>query len=198
MAPDPIDLCTVEQVKAARRDTSTTFDVLTQAMVTAASRRVMTWTGRRITPLDTAATVRSFDAVAVEGAWRIDDLSAPPTAVTIEDAEGVTVATLDVADVVCLPRNRDAWQPIDRLLIRPSATAPAAGQIITVTGLWGWPAIPADVRQAAIETACEWLKLRQALSEPSPDQFEPGTPPIRDLPWIARNMLLPYRRLGVV
>lgn len=198
MAPDPIDLCTVEQVKAARRDTSDAFDALTQAMITAASRRVMTWTGRRIRPRDDTPTARSFDAVAVDGAWRLDDLSAPPTAVTIEGADGVTVAALDVADVVCLPRNREGWQPIDQIRIRPGATSPTAGQVIVVTGVWGWPAIPADIQQAAIETACEWLKLRQALSEPSPDQFEPGTPPIRDLPWIARNLLLPYRRLGVV
>ncbi len=195
MAPDPIDLCTVEQVKAARRDSSDAFDGLTQAMITAASQRVMTWTGRRIRPLDDTPTARSFAAVAVEGSWRIDDLSAPPTAVAIENVDGATAATLDVADVVCLPRNREAWRPIDQLRVRPRATTPSPGQVLVVTAC-GLAAIPRRCRQRD-ETACEWLKLRRH-SATEPDQFEPGTPPIRDLPWIARNLLLPYRRLGVV
>jgi hypothetical protein len=159
----------------------------------------MAWTGRRIRPLDTEPTARVFDPIPVgEREYLIDDLAAAPSAVTIQSAQGTLVATLDVVeDLVLLPRNRQAWEPIRRLRVRPGASAPGVGQTLTVTGLWGWPQVPADVRQAAIDTAIEWLKAHQALSNPSPDQFEPGTPPARALPLTARNLLGPYRRMGV-
>jgi hypothetical protein len=45
------------------------------------------------------------------------------------------------------------------------------------------------VIEATIETVIEWLKANQALTQPSPDQFEPGAPPSRGLPLKARTLL---------
>lgn len=196
MPADPLDLCTVADVRSARRDTVATFDVLIQSMITDASSLIMEYAGRRIRPLDGSPSARTFEALGGPDLW-IDDLSATPTGVQILDAAGDVQTTLVIADdVVAIPRNRHSWEPIDRLRLRASAPRPARGQEVVVTGLWGWPSVPGFVRRLCVDAVVEWMKSSAALTQQSPDQFEPGSPPARALPLSTRTALNSIRRLG--
>lgn len=200
MAPDPLDMCTLADVAAQRRDRDGTHSPMLQALITAASAAINEWTDRRITPLDPAPVEQVIDHPVWIAATRellIPDLAAPPTAAAIEGPDGLTLTTLTVAtDLVAVPRTRAAWEPITRLRWRPNTPGIPAGGAVVVTGRWGFPEIPPTVRQAAVVTVVEWAKTALALTSPSPDQFEPGTPPARALPMVARNLLAAYRIPG--
>lgn len=198
MAADPQDLCTVADVKAARRDELSVLDELYQEMVTDASSQMMEYANRRIRPLDTEPTARTFESLGAGRDVWVFDLSAIPASVEVLDDAGALQSTLTVAsDVVALPRNRKPWEPIERIRFRSSAATAGPGQEIVVTGYWGWPEIPGFVRRACVDAVVEWLKNGQALSQQSPDQFEPGAPPARALPLSTRTALNSIRFPGI-
>ena len=203
-------LCSTSAVKEHLETGVTSSDDLIERLSVQAAHAIMAWTGRRIRPLDTAATDRYFeaaDAHVYERANRrlwVLDLSAAPTQVEILDSAGDSVATLTIADdLVLLPRNREGWRPVESLRLRPSATAPALGHEVRVRGIWGWPKVPPDVEQAAIITVRSWL--RQPPSDLSAfDDFSGargGFSPTPGggwmLPIAARQLLRPYRLAGI-
>ena len=202
MPADPSDLAAVAAVKSARRDSSTTFDALIQEMLTDASSQMAAYTGRRIAPLDTAAADRFFDVADAYDPIRRElwvwDLSEAPTEVELLDAAGDSIEIITVSSgLVLTPRNREAWQPIERLRFRAATTTPRGGGEIRVKGKWGWPAVPGFVRRACVDAVVEWMKDAQSLTAPSPDQFEPGSPPARALPLKTRTALNSIRRFGI-
>jgi hypothetical protein len=189
MPADPIDLCTVDEVKRARRDSATGLDTLIQDAITQASSMMVEYAERQITPLDANPLERVFVARDWGRKLWIDDLSAPPASITVNDPDGVFARTIPAAQVIFLPRNREAWRPINRLELRPSAGWFAPGEEISILGRWGFPAIPGFVRRACVEAVIEWLRLGAPMTLQSPDQFEPGTPPARALPLSTRTAL---------
>lgn len=58
-----------------------------------------------------------------------------------------------LADAIAQPRARAPWQPIRWLELRRGVYE---GEVFTVTGVWGFPAVPADVNQACAEQAAFW------------------------------------------
>ncbi len=197
-------LCSIDDVKLARRDfTSGALDELIEALIVRASEAVMDYCGRRPRPLITGD--RTFDLARrpyylEPGEVFIDDLSATPTAAVVLDRDGDIAQTLTVADhLEMLPRNRQSWQPITRVRLRRSAPRPPSGAALRLTGTWGWPQVPGFMVEATVETVVEWLKGSQAVTAPSPEQFEPGAPPTRSLPLKARMLIGGRRRrMGLV
>lgn len=192
--------CSVQDVNTLRRDAAGgARDDHVQALIVDCSSLILEWTGRRILPLDTSATARLFDVpsgFATSREIAVHDLSATPTVVETLDSTGDLSTTLVVADdVILLPHVRDSWQPIEQLRF-PAAAVPSRG-MIRVTGKWGWPAVPGFVRHACAGEVVEWLKDSQALTEQSPDQYEPGAPPARALSLRTRTALNSIRRWGV-
>lgn len=193
-------MCTVAEVAARRRDSGDALAAMTQTLITAASAYINEWTDRRITPLDADPVARVIDPPTWLGAGGreliVPDMATEPTAIAVEAADGITTTSLDLAGVVALPRSRAVAEPITRLRFRAGTTMPAPGEAVIITARYGYPQVPASVREAAIVTVVEWLKAHQSLSSPSPDQFEPGTPPARALPLVARNLLTIHRTPG--
>lgn len=200
-------LGSIEDVKLQMETEVTTTDDVLQRLVVEASMAIQLYIGRRIRPLDASATDRYFEA---SDSWDprrrelwVWDLSTTPTEVQILAAAGDSAATLTVADdLVLFPRNRRAWEPVERIRLRPSVTAPGSGHEIRVRGIWGWPAVPEDVTGAMVATVRSWL--RQApTSGTSFDEFSgaPGLAPSPAggwmLPMAAKQRLAPYRRLGI-
>lgn len=196
-------LCSVADVKATDvaglANVGTDLDSLIADVIVEASRMILAHTGRRFAPTDTDPTVRLHE---MGGAWRsreipVTDLAAAPTLVRVLEQDAATlVQSLAATDYVALPLNREAWEPITTL--RLLETAPVGpGLVLEVTGRHGWPEIPADVRRAAIITVVAWLRNDRALTNQSPDQFEPGSPPQRALPLAAVDILRLYRRPGL-
>lgn len=185
-------LVSVDQVKRARRDaTQGQLDDLIQSLAIRASDAIMDYTGRNMRPLVVEERIFDFDRRSVRSrSLRVDDLVAAPTAGALLDEDGEVSYTLTLpGDLVLLPRNREPWQPIERVRLRPDVPAVGERDALRLTGTWGWPEIPGFVEEAVIETVVEWLKAHQAVTQPSPDQFEPGTPPSRGLPLKARKLL---------
>lgn len=74
------------------------------------------------------------------------------TAVSIIDTNWTTVLeAVALASVTGRPLVRQEWEPIRELEFLDTVTSLNAGMRVTVTGSWGFPAIPGNVRQAVLD-----------------------------------------------
>jgi len=191
-------LCSLDDIKLARQDvTGGARDELMEALIARASVLIERVAHHQFT-IDAAATDRFFPIVPTpERIVRIDDLSATPTEVQVLDEDGAGVYTAVVAtDVVTRPRNRRSHEPIRSLRLR-SAVPMSASYELRVRGVWGWPAVPDDIREACIETVIDWMKNHQGLTAQSPDQFDPGGLAQRALPLKAYQIARDYRPIPI-
>jgi hypothetical protein len=112
--------------------------------------------GREFKRVDTtsSATVRVFpiDTLGFNRYVQIDDLSAAPTLVRIMASDWVTpVATVSTSEYTVYPLTREPWAPITAIQLASTVIRPQYGQRLEVTGVWGFPAIPGDLRQAVLD-----------------------------------------------
>jgi hypothetical protein len=139
---------TLPELKAARKITADDNDTtLTQAL-TAACRQIDRRTGRTF-GLDDTATARTYGVAGrttVDGLLLVDDIGSVDGLV-VEAGSGSTwtpVTGYDTGPDNALVRG----EPITTL------TKPAGGYWVgprvRITARWGWPAVPDDVRQAAL------------------------------------------------
>ncbi len=114
--------------------------------------------------------VRTFEVLAQgkQDAWYIDgeyqgvlgrnsrivkvgDLAAF-TAVSIVDYDWTTVIESPAVGLVTAhPLVRQAWEPIRELELHTDVSALNQGMRVQVTGTWGFPAVPGDIRQATLD-----------------------------------------------
>lgn len=86
----------------------------------------------------------------------IDDLAAAPSQVQIIGSDWTTVmATVSSGDYTLYPRVRATWQPIRKILFRSTVLPLRYGYRVSVTGTWGFPAVPGTVRQAVLDAVAE-------------------------------------------
>jgi len=192
-------LCSLDDITLLRPDVTVgANDARIEALIARASELIEEVAQRQFT-IDAAASDRYFDLreISPQREMLIDDLSATPTELQVIDSEGDGVYTAVVADdLVALPRNRRGRRPITALRLR-AAVPVGDTYVLRVKGVWGWPAIPGDIREACIETVIDWMKNHQGLTVQSPDQFEPGLFPQRALPLKARDIARRYRHFSV-
>lgn len=82
---------------------------------------------------------------------RVGDLTSF-TAVSILDTDWTTVLeAVTLTDVAAHPLVRQAWEPIRELEFHSDVTQLETGMRVTVTGTWGFPAVPGDIRQATLD-----------------------------------------------
>lgn len=148
-------ICEIDDVArlvAGYRPTDETQDVLV-FLINAESRDAHRVSGREFVALSDNTT-RVFDitpGVVRAREIRIGDC-ATVTTVKILDANQTTeLETVASTDRVLLPRLRDTWEPITSIAFPPSTAVPATlacGGLVQVTGTWGFPAVPDDLRAA--------------------------------------------------
>jgi hypothetical protein len=74
------------------------------------------------------------------------------TAVSILDRDWTTVLESPAVGLVTgHPMVRATWQPITELELHQTVTTLGSGMRLSVTGNWGFPAVPGDVRQAVLD-----------------------------------------------
>lgn len=74
------------------------------------------------------------------------------TAISILDTDWTTVLeSPSLTKVVGRPLNRKPWEPITELEFRYDVTSLGAGLRVSVTGNFGFPAVPGTVRQAVLD-----------------------------------------------
>lgn len=202
--PGAGDLCTLADVRnyIDKPTGDRHQDDLLHDLIRAASVAIPRYCGRQFA-LDTSSSTRTFDLGRV---WdrprvRIDDLSAVPSAVAIIDANGDAVGSLTVSgasqDIEFYPLNRDtALEPITHIGLRPRATTRLyPDRFLTVTGIWGWPSIPDDVRLAAIQQVREWWRRDNVVaSDTFAEELVLSPASTRSLGQGVKRMLTSYRR----
>jgi hypothetical protein len=85
---------------------------------------------------------------------RIDvgDMAAMPTQVQLMDTDWTTVLeTVALADITALPTPRRSGEPITALEFHSDVGSLSVGQRVAVTGTFGFPSVPGDVRQAVLD-----------------------------------------------
>lgn len=196
------DLTSVEHVKLAMGATSAGSDDRIAFLITAASDAIRSWSGREwIGPTDPEA--RSFTVGDVRPVW-IGDLQAVPDEVTLEAADGTEIGTLTPADhLTYLPAGRPAGEPIEAIDLRSGAPLVVSpGEVLVITGLWGWPEVPPRAEQACIVTVRSWL--RSDASSSANYGYDDGGRVVQATPeggWMlpiaAKQLLSNDRRRGV-
>ena len=99
---------------------------------------------------------------------------------------------------VLLPQTAGGREPFTALLLPVCPTG-----TVRVTGTWGWPVVPDDIRQAAIQQSASWYTLDSSrVSDSWADEFRGGTrqsgqPVPRGLLYGVRDTIRPYRRVSM-
>jgi hypothetical protein len=75
------------------------------------------------------------------------------TSVRILDTDWITLVenVTPLTKVTAHPINRKPWEPIRALELRYDVSSVSAGQRLEVTGNWGFPTVPGNVRQAVLD-----------------------------------------------
>lgn len=153
------DLCTLGDIFAyvPGYQTDGGSDGILEELISSVSQEMHTVCNREFQPATTNPYAKTFDLTDWDESTRclwIGDLkNTTSLQVEITELDGTAVATLTMSDsaIVALPRNRETWQPINELWFPTELDdAPdfAAGQVVEVTGNWGFPSIPSDVKAA--------------------------------------------------
>jgi len=159
-APDSRALCSradvIRLIPGYRDDPAT--DGILDDLIQAESQTWLRDTGREFVAIDPASSTRLFDVGLAEertGIVWIGDANAITT-VAFQDATGATLETVTAANYVTAGRTRQPWEPVRGLRFPSGSSSPAtvaAGRVLAVTGTWGFPAVPNDVRMGVARMA---------------------------------------------
>lgn len=172
------------------RQIDTSNDAKIVQGINAASERIMQVGGREFKPNTAGASQRTFP---LYGACKVDvgdlaTISSASTSATITAFEtGATERTLAFTDYDAMPYNRKPWQPVTALRFRSAiSTALRYGNLLNITGYWGFPTVPEDIRHATMDAVAYWLDrdvehfrqdLGAGLGEAGQTVFMSGAPP---------------------
>lgn len=124
-----------------------------EALIDAITVETIERTGLEFVAIDPALDPRTFDVgcqLIEHRTLRIGSASAVSS--VVQKRNGATVQTFALGtDVVLLPRVRQVWQPYTQLWFPTLTGSPALfieEDTIEVSATWGYPSVPADIRQA--------------------------------------------------
>lgn len=204
------DIITTAEYAAATGSSAT--DPRLPSLITNASAVIKTYTGRNIgDPAVTGTRTYEYDG---SGFVEIDDAGAI-TAVSI-DGSALTIGR----DVLLEPYAGPVYTWLELYRIGRRSVSPEMGftynldqlwpfveqrPIVSVTGTFGWPTIPDDIKQAAIWTVQSWYDENEGdLSSEGIESYSrswaiPGAvAERRAIPNRALDILAPYRRVAAI
>lgn len=160
VTPNDRDLCALADVKryAPGYDSLTdpNADALDDILLSLIAAESQDWhdeTGREFVAIASGSSTRTFDLGRIACRRRrlwIGDATTV-TAVVVVDQGGDTIDTVASTDYVTMPRVREAHEPITSLWFPSASDDPAelgAHYTVQVTATWGFPSVPANVREA--------------------------------------------------
>lgn len=158
-----VQLVSVADVRAflQKPDPDQQQDQIIGRLIESASEAVLTYTGREFAPVSQAGTARQFyycgNGILSLTPYDLQTL----VSVKIDTVAGAGGTTLDAAEYQLRPKpakdNVYNW-----LKLSPVAAAPSSRFVereVTVTGTWGFPSVPDDVKHWTCVTVAEWLRL---------------------------------------
>lgn len=136
-------------------DTAT--DPQMQWALDAAEAELEAFAGRRWWK-DAQPTARIYTPRVSTSALRVDDIVSVSAVALDADDDGAFETTVPASDYRLEPRDRDAsvW-PYGWIALRRGKVW-TAGVAVQVTGVWGWPVVPAAIKQATLMQAGRLLK----------------------------------------
>jgi hypothetical protein len=138
-----------------QQNLSVTNDIEVVNAINDVSDRIHQEAGREFKPITAGpGVVRLFDVDSLSVNRRqvfVGDLASAPTLIRILDKDGVAQATVASGDYSLYPRIREAWEPIQRIRFSSDVTQLAYESVVEVTGTWGFPAVPGNLRQATLD-----------------------------------------------
>lgn len=200
--------CTLAEVKAAARISDSTDDTLLEKIVEAASRRIDGFTGVFFYQTTNTISLYLTDTPLVtplsynQYVLYTPDLVSVTTFKTDDDGDG-TFETTWTANVDY------RLEPLNTALQdRPYTQAVAIGAKtypvytappmpgIQIAGVWGWPSVPDDIREACIIMS---LRLFNRYNSPLGTMGfgDMGTVTLRAVDPDVREMLSPYRQIAI-
>jgi hypothetical protein len=206
MSADARDLCTVADVRAALETPSadTLRDSLIQTYITIYSEAIINDTDREFAPVSTAATRRfrlnmgqfvldlaPYDAASVTSVVLHPESTAPIT---------LTATDQYLFQPISKPDGVFTSLELSRLMtgIYTSATAVRYGfAMVDITGNWGFPSVPVDVKQACILAVTSAMRRDISAFAMNTDDalmLAPDRAATYGLPQATRRLLYPYRR----
>lgn len=140
-----------------------TQDEAIRFCINSASNRIMEYAGREFKSLAVGSTLRTFQITP--GGCGFDEVS-----FGTYDAQSITVVTIDTQlGQTGLTLTTSQYQPVPvqqwhgvytgiHILAGATGYVPlGARRAVAVTGTWGWPSVPSEVKHACVETVKEWL-----------------------------------------
>jgi hypothetical protein len=112
---------------------------------------------------------------------KVGDMMSAPTQVQLMDSDWTTVLeTPALADIAALPSPRGAGDPVTELEFHSDVTSMSTGMRVAVTGSFGFPSVPGDVRQAVLDAVAATMDrdvehYRSDLGAGQAQQQEGGT-----------------------
>ena len=190
--------CTLNEVKSALRITDNTDDALLQNAIEGASRRIDGYCGRRFYQQNATLSLYAIDSYTLPTQ---DDLYSVTTLKTDDDGDGTYETTwttgvdyqLEPLDAVI------TGQPIRTITAIGGKTFPLfslpALPSAQIVGVWGWSAIPDDVREACVLlTMRGFARYNAALGVVG---FADMAIQVRAIDPDVRDFLNPYRKFGI-
>lgn len=181
---------------------SSTEDVVHEAILDAVSQAVNGYCSRAFYSL--SATTRYFTALWAD-VLQVPDLVSVTTLATDENGTGTYNRTWATTDYMLYPFNASDSDPaMPYTQIRMDTRTPGDGWAfpvgipkgVKVVGTWGWPAVPAAVKEV---TLLESLRLLQQLQGPNGVVASSELGAMIVLPQLhptSKMLLMPYRRMG--
>jgi hypothetical protein len=200
--------CTLAEVKSAARITDSTDDILLENCIEAASRRIDGYTGRFFYQKSATISFYLTDTNIIGpisyNVYKlpISDLVSVSAFKTDDDGDGIFETTwtanvdyrLEPLNVVLQNRPYRSAIAISGKTYPVVIDPPMPG--IQITGVFGWPAVPDDIREA-----CLIMSLRLFSRYNSPLGVagfgEMGTISVRAVDPDVREMLTPYRLIAI-
>lgn len=190
--------CTLAEVKSALRITDSTDDTLLEKSIEGASRRIDGYTGRFF--YQDTATIQLY-ARDIYGLQLQNDLVSVTTLKTDDDGDGTFETTWTAnTDYQLQPLNATLQtRPYNRVIAVGGKTFPimVLPELpgVEINGVWGWSAIPDDVREACVLLSMRgFARYNAALGVVG---FADMAIQVRSVDPDVRDMLSPYVQYGV-
>jgi len=193
--------CTLAEVNARLGLVSTAGDAMLQQIISAVSRWIDTYTGRRFYP---AEETRYYTADDAREIW-IDDILAVTSLKTDDDADRVYENTWSATDYDLLPDNAQVKDlPFSRIKITPNGSRGFPTKVskgIELIGSYGYSEDTSNARTVMIKEACLLQSERVWKRKDSPLGVSGMTPlgqQLLKVPGLdpdVKEMLDPFRRL---
>jgi hypothetical protein len=192
--------CSLVELKAALRITDSTDDTLLENAIEGASRRIDGYCGRWFYQTSSTA-VKMFPYNEYLLIFPNDVATATITIKTDTTGTGTYATTLvQGTDYVLQPRNVVIeTRPFETARMVGAQSFPLATiksfETVEVTTVWGWSAVPDDVREACILLSMrQFARLNAALGVVG---FADMAITVRAVDPDVRDMLSPYRKFGI-